>query len=463
MRDRYDVIIVGTGPAGMFAALELVERRPGLRLLMLDKGPIRPKGDKTNVASGWGGAGAFSDGKLNLTPVVGGSIHEEIGLEAYDELIEYVDRRYLEFGGEDNLKDARRNPAHWASVEALKAKALGAGLDLRPFPIRHLGTDTAHAIVMRIKAKLEAAGVEIRTDCEVTKIEPADGLWRLAIPSASDMYSEDWLEARFVVCAPGRSGADWMAKQARGLGLKLLNNGIDVGVRVEVLNETLKEITDLLHESKLIFHSEADDLLRTFCMCPSGFVATENYRDLGLKTVNGHSESKRGRMSPNTNFAILVTQVFTEPFDDPLGYGRYVSGLANLLAGGNVLVQRLGDLRDGRRSKIEKMASWVVQPTLRPPEAIPGDLGLAIPQRHLNGILEMLDAMERIAPGIASKHTLLYGMEVKFYSFKIETREGFETARDGLYVAGDGSGYTRGLNQSSIQGAVVGRRIAARL
>ncbi len=267
-------------------------------------------------------------------------------------------------------------------------------------------------------------------------------------------------ESRCVVAAPGRSGADWMAQTAKTLGLKLKNNGIDVGVRVEVLNETLSEITDLLYESKLLYQTKVShDLLRTFCMCPSGFVAIEDYR--GLKTVNGHSESKTGRRSPNTNFAILATQIFTEPFNDPLGYGRAISSLANLLAGGGVLVQRLGDLRQRQRSHARKRGQWMVQPTLQ--EAVPGDLSLVIPGRHLDGIIEMLDALEKIAPGIASNHTLLYGIEVKFYSNQIEAFEGFETAKPGLYVAGDGSGYTRGLNQSSVQGVAVARHIANRL
>jgi hypothetical protein len=416
-------------------------------------------GDGANVTSGWGGAGAFSDGKLDLSSVVGGTVHEAVGQQAFDELMPYVDRRYLWFGGDDRrVVDARRDPERWRKVLDLKARSLGSGLDLRPFPIRHLGTDTAHAIVMNVRRYLLNRGVEILIDTEVERVEP-EGLEGFRLRARGPGGP---LEARagLVLAAPGRSGAEWMAEQARALGLKLMNNGIDVGVRVEVLDETLREITDLLYESKIVYHSrKTDDKLRTFCMCPSGYVAMENYR--GLCTANGHSFA--GRKSPNTNFAILATQVFTEPFNDPLGYGKHVSGLANKLAGGGVLVQRLGDLRNGRRSKIEKMHQWVVQPTLRPPEAVPGDLALAVPHRHLAGIVEMLEAMDRVAPGIASDHTLLYGIEVKFYSFRIETGPGFETKVPGLYVAGDGSGYTRGLLQSSMQGVIVGRRMAERL
>jgi hypothetical protein len=458
METRFDVAIVGTGPAGMFAALELVDRKPGIKIVMFEKGPVRPMGDKSNVTAGWGGAGAFSDGKLNLTSVVGGTVHEVIGQGQFDDLMPYVDSRYLEFGGNpDRLIDASKDEKRWEQVRKLEATAYGAGLTLKPFPIRHLGTDTAHDIVMNIKRYLEGHGVVIHTGCAVEKIEPG-GEFRVAVTMGESEKKE--FRAAKVLLATGRVGAEWMVEQARALGLRLMNNGIDVGVRVEVPNATLREIADLLYESKLSYRTKrSDDRLRTFCMCPSGYVAIENYR--GLQTVNGHSYAKK--KSNNTNFSILATQTFTEPFDDPLGYGKYVSGLANKLAGGGVLVQRLGDLRNGRRSRIEKIAQWEVQPTLPPPDAIPGDLGLVIPYRHLSGIVEMLEAFDQIAPGVASDHTLIYGIEVKFYSFKVETGEGFETRIPGLYVAGDGSGYTRGLNQSSVQGVVVARHIAAKL
>ncbi len=451
---KYDVAIIGTGPAGMFAALELAEKAPSARVVMFERGPVRPAGDKQNVTSGWGGAGTFSDGKLDLASCVGGSIGQCVGEERFRDLMAHVDARYIAFGGRPDLVEARSDQHKWEQVLAYRTQALSANLDLAYFPIRHLGTDTAHTIVENIRRHLESRGVTIRVNCPVESVARAAGGYVLTLGDGSSV------EAPFVLAAPGRVGAEWFVQQAKTLGLKLVNNGIDVGVRVEVPADTLRRLTDLLYEAKLYFESKNGDRVRTFCMCPGGYVAQEDYR--GLKTVNGHSF--KDQKSRNTNFAVLMTQTFTEPFDDPLGYGKYISGLANKLAGGGVLVQRLGDLRDGRRSKSEKMKSWLVQPTLTPPEAVPGDLALAIPHRHLEGIVEMLDALETIAPGIASKHTLLYGIEVKFYSHKVEADEQtFETKLTGLYAAGDGAGYTRGLLQASMNGVLVGRDIAAKL
>jgi len=449
----YDVAIVGTGPAGMFAALEMVDLQPDIRIIMFEQGPIRPKGDKSSITSGWGGAGAFSDGKLDLGSCVGGTIGQCIGEERFRELMSYIDSRYLEFGGRPDLVDAKSNPETWSKVLDLRRRAMSANLDLAYFPIRHLGTDTAHDIVENIRQYLMERGVEIRTNCAIAELCVTNG--GLAVITERG----ETISASKLLVAPGRSGAEWFAGQARKLGLKLLNNGIDIGVRVETRDDVLKHVTDLLYEAKLYCESSRGDRVRTFCMCPGGYVATEDYR--GLKTVNGHSF--KDKKSENVNFAVLVTQTFTEPFDDSLGYGKHISLLANQLAGGGVLLQRLGDLRNGRRSKIEKMKTWMVQPTLTPPQAIPGDLALAIPHRHLEGIIDILDAMEAIAPGIASKHTLLYGIEVKFYSNQVEVNENsFETKVPGLYVAGDGSGYTRGLLQASMNGVLVARHIAGK-
>ncbi len=452
---KFDAAVIGAGPAGMFAAMEIIERAPQARVVVFERGPVRAAGDRANATSGWGGAGAFSDGKLDLSSCVGGTVGQCVGETRFGELMAYVDGRYIAFGGKPDLVEAKSDPVRWEKVQSLRTRALSSNLDLAYFPIRHLGTDTAYTIVENIRKHLLGKGVVIRVDSPISEIVRVGA-------SGYILRGEDGQEtsAQHVVVAPGRFGAEWFAGQARKLGLKLRNNGIDVGVRVEVRSDTLRQITDLLYEAKLYFESRNGDRVRTFCMCPDGFVAQEDYR--GLKTVNGHSY--KGKKSLNTNFAVLMTQTFTEPFDDPLGYGKYISGLANKLAGGGVLVQRLGDLRDGRRSKQEKLKSWLVQPTLTAPEAVPGDLALAVPHRHLQGIVEMLDAMETIAPGIASKHTLLYGIEVKFYSYKIDAdEETFETASPGLYVAGDGAGYTRGLLQASMNGVLAGRAIASRI
>lgn len=452
--ERYDVGIVGSGPAGMFCALELIKLYPKFQIIIFERGPIRSKGDKDNITSGWGGAGAFSDGKLDLGSCVGGTMGQCLGEDTFAELMRYVDGEYINFGGHPDLIDAKNDPEKWEKVQNLRIQALSANLDLAYFPIRHLGTDTAYTIVENIRTHLLERGVKIRTGNSVDKIIPTGSGYDLKLEDGSVMAASS------VLVAPGRSGAEWFAETARGLGLKLKNNGIDVGVRVEVRADTLRRITDLLYEAKLYFESRNGDRARTFCMCPGGFVAMEDYR--GLKTVNGHSY--KDKKSANTNFALLVTQIFTEPFDDSLGYGKYISGLANKLAGGGVLVQRLGDLRDGRRSKAEKMHTWMVQPTLTFPDAVPGDLALAIPHRHLVDIVEMLDAMEAVAPGIASKHTLLYGIEVKFYSNKVEADERtFETRLPDLYVGGDGSGYTRGLLQASMMGVVIARNMIEKM
>ncbi|MDP3964001.1 MAG: FAD-dependent oxidoreductase [bacterium] len=444
----FDVAIVGSGPAGMFAALELVRVKPGSRVVLFEKGPLRLVDEKKNLTCGWGGSGAFSDGKLNHTWHSGGQLIDFFAPDAFDRIMLEVDRLYLEFGGDPKLVYASSE-----SIEDLRRRAMAADLELVHFPIRHLGTDKSRLIVEAIRQYLEKGGVEIRTDCGVSRINPGFGMFEIATEDGQTVMAK-----KIIVC-PGRGGAEWFQEEARRLGLEMENNGVDIGVRVEVRDEIMKPVTDLLYEMKVLYNSKTfRDRVRTFCMCPSGFVAIENYR--GLTTVNGHSA--KDVKSHNTNFAILVTKTFTQPFNNPLEYARSVSGLANLLAGGSVLVQALGDLRDHRRSTPEKIADSFVRPTLK--EAVPGDISLALPHRHLVSIIEILDAMDKVVPGVASDSTLLYATEVKFYSNRVKVKHaGFETFIPGLYVAGDGSGYTRGLMQSSMHGVIVARHIAKNL
>ena len=448
---QYDVIVVGAGPAGMFAALEFVRSNPGLKVAIFEKGSIRKPGSAESIVSGWGGAGAFSDGKLTLTPLVGGHLQDFVPSEQFDELMHYVDDLYIEFGGDPDRVFGGTSP----ESEELQRKALAANLDLINYEIRHLGTDKSYRIVENIRAYLEERKVDVFVNAEVQTVTKEHDIFNVSVlfNHANSEKSIEVFSGAKVILAPGREGAEWFVGEAKRLGLKMRNKGVDVGVRVEVRAETLKHITELLYELKAIYYSKTfDDKVRTFCMCPHGFVALENYR--GLITANGHSYAKR--KSRNTNFALLVTETFTEPFDDPLKYGQSVSRLANLL-GDTVLVQRLGDLRAGRRSTPARIERGLVTPTLK--SATPGDLSLVLPYRQMVDILEMLEAMESIAPGIASKHTLLYGVEIKFYSSHVEMRDGFETTIDGLYAIGDGAGITRGLLQASMCGVLAAQHI----
>lgn len=475
----YDIAIIGTGPAGMFTALEIADKRPDLKLAMIEKGSARTKEDRSNITCGWGGAGAFSDGKLNWTYATGGHLLAEVlGEEKFNELTGYVDSKYLEFGGSSppnnfsrigrgvisdlDFKQIGGGASHLIDpsgpeVDSLKCKAYSAGLALITFPIRHLGTDKCFEIVENIRQYLLDKSIKIVLNNGAKNIEKSSNHFIITLEDGTK------IEAEKVVVAVGRSGADWFVREAESLGLGFKHNGVDIGVRVEVRAEILEHLTRNLYEAKIFFESPTfRDRVRTFCMCPYGFVGVERYTEsIGQNndfcTVNGHSYANK--KSENTNFAVLATQFFTEPFNDPIGYGRYVAKAANRLAGGGVLIQRLGDLKSGRRSNADRILKGFVRPTLK--EAVPGDLSLAMYHRQLTDIVEMLEAMEKIAPGMASDHTLLYGNEVKFYSVRMDADKNFETAIPGLYVAGDGSGYTRGLLQASMQGVVVGRHIAS--
>lgn len=453
----YDVIIIGAGPAGIFTALELADT--GASVLIAEKGldirrRIALEGDRSapvqarrmNRVSGWGGAGAFSDGKLTLTTEYGGNLDDYMNKGELARLIRYVDGVYCRYGGADR---AVYGGEHAEALHALKRRAAAADLAFIPARIRHLGTEVNGQILTNMRDALPAS-VDVRCGADVTDIVVEDG------KAAGVVIGGETVRAKYVVAAPGREGAEWLMKEARRLGLSTTSNAVDIGVRVESPAEVYEPITDICYESKLIYYSRSfDDRVRTFCMNPHGFVVAEN--NDGLQTVNGHSYAHR--KSGNTNFALLVSKQFTEPFKEPIAYGKYIAALANMLGAGPI-VQRLGDLRDGRRSTAERIRRGLVRPTMT--GATPGDLSLVLPYRFLTDIMEMFEALDRIAPGANSRHTLLYGVEVKFYSSRMELSYELETKIPNLFAIGDGAGITRGLAQASAAGVVVGREICAR-
>jgi uncharacterized protein len=450
----FKVIIIGAGPAGIFAALELV--KGGVTdILVVEKGhtiakrrcPARQTscvGCKTcDIMTGWGGAGAFSDGKLTLTTEVGGWLGDFVPKAELEQLVDYADKLWLDYGATTDVHGPDPDTA-----TALVREATLAGMKLIPMRIRHLGTDRSPKVLDDMRVALEAAGVTVRTEQSAKRILVENGR-----ATGVELASGEIVSAEAVIAAPGREGADWLAEQAHELGLPLVNNAVDIGVRVECPAPVMERLTDALYEAKLVYHTKAfGDTVRTFCMNPHGEVTTESYGD--VVTVNGHSyaEAKTGY----TNFAVLVSQRFTQPFTDPLTYGRSIAKLANLLGDG-ILVQRLADLKAGRRSTQERIAQSLAEPTLS--HATPGDLAAVLPYRHLTDIIEFLEAMEPLAPGISGPSTLLYGVEVKFYSSRLEVSKELRTQIEGLYAIGDGAGITRGLIQASASGVIAARAV----
>ena len=455
----YDVVIVGAGPAGIFAALELVRSDFAGTVLVVEKGhgiekrrcPARDRGcvdcKVCDIMTGWGGAGAFSDGKLTLTTEVGGWLADYTGTAALEGLLDHADDIWVEFGATSEV-----TTPDVETVERLSHEATLAGMQLIPMRVRHIGTDKSPAVLSAMRVELERFGVAVRTDVAVARVLTADGH-----VTGVELAGGETVQARAVIAAPGREGADWLAAEARRLGIGLTNNAVDIGVRVEVPAPIMERLTDPLYEAKLIYHSKQfGDRVRTFCMNPYGEVTTESYG--GITTVNGHSFSDS--RSANTNFAVLVSQTFTEPFHDPIAYGEEIAHLANLLSDG-VIVQRLGDLRAGRRSTPARMAQSIVTPTMK--GAVPGDLAFVLPYRHMADLLEFLEALDRLVPGVNGPGTLLYGVEVKFYSSRVAVGPDLQTSVSGLYAVGDGAGVTRGLLQSSASGVVAARALLVEL
>lgn len=448
---------MGAGPAGIFSALELSEKT-NLKILVVDRGQDIDKRkcpasrgfecvhcEPCAVLSGWGGAGAYSDGKLTLSTEVGGWLNQYLSTDELIELVKYVDGIYLRFGASEQVYGGDNE-----EVAEIERQASRAGLKLIKQEVRHMGTDKCLETLQRMRKDLHGK-ITFLPKTDVKSIITENNL----VKGVETVKGETFF-AKYVIIAPGRSGAEWLQTEAQFHGLKTVNNPVDIGVRVELLASVMEKLTKALYEPKLIYYSrDFDDQVRTFCVSPYGKVTTESYD--GVLTVNGgsHAETK----TANTNFAILVSTSFTEPFKEPIAYGKYIARLSNLLSGG-VMVQRLGDLNHGRRSTPERISHSVLTPSLK--NATPGDLSFVLPYRYLADIREMLQALDKIAPGVASPETLLYGVEVKFYSSHLQLNNVLETKIKNMFTIGDGAGVTRGLVQASASGVMVAREIIKR-
>ncbi len=456
MAKKYDVIIIGAGPAGIFCALGLT-RGSDLKVLIVDKGEglkkrkcPSPEGQCRRcqpcaTMSGWGGAGAFSDGKLTLSSDIGGWLAEYVSRKKADALIEKVDQTYIEFGAPARTFGDDEEKTSEIAREAVKADLL-----LVPARVRHMGTEFCPKVLSAMQQELEGR-CDIMMKTRVERIRVKDGAVAGITTDSGQRF-----DCRYLVVAPGRSGAEWFDETAEAMGLSRNSNMVDIGVRVEVPAVVMAPLTDALYEPKLVYFSKAsEDRVRTFCMNPNGEVIKEYYDE--VLTVNGHSFAEA--KTENTNFALLVDKRFTEPFREPIAYGKYIARLANLLGDG-ILVQRVGDLLVGRRSNPKRIARSTVKPTLT--EATPGDLSLVLPFRYLSDILEMLSALDTLTPGVFSRNTLLYGIEVKFYSSRLKVTSGLESEVRNMFGAGDGVGITRGLVQASASGFLAAESILKR-
>nr|MBR4281785.1 FAD-dependent oxidoreductase [Clostridia bacterium] len=451
---KYDVIIIGAGPGGIFSAYELTQLKPDLKIAVFEAGHELSKrrcpidGDKIkscigckscSIMSGFGGAGAFSDGKYNITNDFGGTLYEYIGKKQALDLMRYVDEINLKYGGEGTK-------LYTTAGTRFKTLCIQNDLHLLDASVRHLGTDINYVVLENLYAFLKDK-VDFHFDAPVTGISSQEGCYEVRTRDAAYICDQ-------CIVSVGRSGSKWMESVCRELKISTKSNRVDIGVRVELPAEVFAHLTDELYESKIVYRTKQyGDRVRTFCMNPKGAVVNENTN--GIITVNGHSYEDPAKQTENTNFALLVAKHFSEPFKDSNGYGESIARLSNMLGGG-VIVQRFGDLIRGRRSNQTRIEEAFITPTL---SATPGDLSLVLPKRILDGIIEMIYALDKVAPGTANDDTLLYGVEVKFYNMEVEVNENLESRYPGLYIIGDGSGITHSLSHASASGVHVARNI----
>ena len=443
VKENYDVIVVGAGPAGIMTCYELYLKNPELEVLLIDKGhdvmnrhcPIKDKKIKQcpvhkdrepgcipacSITDGFGGAGAYSDGKFNITSEFGGWLTDYLSNDEVEDVIHYVDNLYLKHGATKEITDPTTD-----KVKEIEHRGYAVGLKLLRAKVRHLGTEENLRIMTEMSNELKQhMDLQFKT-------------------SVQDILVE------------GRDGSAWLTKVLSNQGLKLYNNQVDIGVRVETSNIVMEEINKNLYEGKFVYNTSVGTKVRTFCSNPSGHVVIENHS--GTMLANGHAYHDPKLGSKNTNFALLVSHTFSEPFNEPNEFAHEISRLANKLSNGSVIVQRYGDIKRGRRTTYKRLKEGYTEPTL--PEAVPGDLGLVLPYNTMKSIIEMIEALDNVTPGIANEHTLLYGVEAKFYSARPKVRDGFESEIDDLYVAGDGAGLTRGLAQAGANGILVARHI----
>ncbi len=471
MSSTYDVIIVGAGPAGLFTAYELSQRAPHMRVMLIDKGlpiqerkclilekkakkcPVNKKGvsgcyPACSITSGFGGAGAYSDGKFNITSEFGGWMTEYLPDETVEQLINYVDAVNLAHGAPTSITDP-----HTQAVKDIERRGLAVGLKLLRAKVRHLGTEQNLSILKRLSETLEnAVDTLYRHEVKQLIIEDNQVKGLECVSKTNDIIR---LQAKNIVVAPGRDGSTFITDLCKKYAIEQTHNQVDIGVRVETNNEIMEEINTHLYEGKFMFRASVGTTVRTFCANPSGHVVIENHS--GTMLANGHAYKDTSLGSKNTNFALLVSHAFENPFYHPNEFAHEVSRLANMLSAGSIIIQKYGDLMAGRRSTNKRIKEGFVTPTLK--EAVPGDLGLVLPYNTMKSIIEMIEALDKVTPGIASEHTLFYGVEAKFYSARPQLSETFETMIQGLYFGGDGAGITRGLAQAGANGVHIARSI----